>query len=326
LSRRFPSREEVAIAAVLLVVLVITLLPSRNGTPLPVSFALGEGRRWLADGILNLCLFVPVGFTLMLRSRSPFRAIGLGLVLSTAIEIAQVWIPGRDPALSDLVFNTAGTALGALLGLRPRSWLSVDARNTVGLMLIGVALATALMTITVVLLEPTGPYAVDRTGRDLMLQYQSRADVVGLDQPVYWLANAFSDSLNPNTASMSVRRERARWYVSVPGLRATLGPTVGEGWTLLGYPDAIAKRWSVALDALWMLLICLPAGFWARSRAGFGAACLIAFALWLVPILAGVVPTPLTQWIGAAAGLIGGAFPGWLSRRWPRGSPADFAQ
>jgi hypothetical protein len=187
-------------------------------------------------------------------------------------------------------------------------------------------LATALMTITVVLLEPTGPYAVDRTGRDLMLQYQSRADVVGLDQPVYWLANAFSDSLNPNTASMSVRRERARWYVSVPGLRATLGPTVGEGWTLLGYPDAIAKQWSVALDALWMLLICLPAGFWARSRAGFGAACLIAFALWLVPILAGVVPTPLTQWIGAAAGLIDGAFLGWLSRRWPRGSAADFAQ
>jgi hypothetical protein len=316
----------VTIAAVLLVVLVITLIPSGNGPPLPVSFALGEGRRWLADGILNLCLFVPVGFTLMLHSRSPLRAIGLGLVLSTAIEIAQIWIPGRDPALSDVVFNTAGTALGALLGLHPRSWLVPDLGTTLRPTLIGVALATVVMTITVLLLEPVGPYAIDRTGRDLMLQYQSRADVAGLDQPVYWLANAFSDSVSPSTASMSIRRDHARWHVSVAGSRATLGPTVGEGWTLLGYPDAIARRWGVVLDALWMLLICLPAGFWARSRVAFGAACLVVLALWLVPVVAGVVLTPLTEWIGAAAGLIGGASLGWLSRRWWRRPAADFAQ
>jgi hypothetical protein len=179
----------------------------------------------------------------------------------------------------------------------------------------GVAAAAAVMTITALLLQPEGPFVVDRMGKDLMLHYQSRGDVAGLDQPVYWLPNALSDDVNPGTASISVRRERTRWYVSAGGLRATLGPTVGEGWTLLGYPDAIARRWSGPLDALWMILICLPAGFWARSRVALGVAGLIAVALWLIPGLTGVVPTPFVEWMGAAIGVTTGASIGWLSSR-----------
>jgi VanZ family protein len=57
------------------------------------------------------------------------KAVFWGFLLSTAIEVSQIWIPGRDPSLSDFVFNTAGTVFGALLGLHPQSWLHPDAET-----------------------------------------------------------------------------------------------------------------------------------------------------------------------------------------------------
>jgi hypothetical protein len=305
----------VAIGSVLLVVLLITLTPSGDRPPLPVSLVVGQGRRWLADGILNLWLFVPVGLALAWRIRSPVRAIVFGFLFSTAIEVAQIWIPGRDPSLGDVIFNTAGTVLGAFLGLRPRLWLAPRASTSAGLTLVGVAAAAAVMTISAVLLRPASPFVVDRVGNDLMLHYRSRGDAMGLDQPVYWLPNAFSGEAKPKAASISVTRRRSRWDVIVGGIQATLGPTVGDGWTLLGYPDAIARKWAAQLATLWMILVCLPIGFWARSRGAFGAAALIVLALWLVPVVIGILPTPLTQWIGAALGVSAGISLARLSRR-----------
>ena len=296
-------------------ILVITLTPAGNGPPLPFSFELGVGRRWLADAILNLCLFIPLGFALGWNSRSPAKAVCLGLLLSITVEMAQMWIPGRDPSLTDIIFNTAGTAVGALIALRPRVWLLPDQRSSVALTALGVAAATLVMTMTALLLAPEGPFVMSRSGNDLVLQYPSRADAAELDQPVYWLARAFPDSSNADTTSVSVRRERARWRVSVAGKRATLGPTVGEGWALLAYPDAIARRWGGTLDALWVLLLCVPIGFWARGRLSLAVAGVMALVLFWLPGLTGVVSTPLIHWIGAAIGFLAGASLGWSSRR-----------
>ena len=148
-----------------------------------------------------------------------------------------------------------------------------------------------------------------------MLEYQSRANAIGLDEPVYWLPDAFPDSSNADIGSVSVRRDGARWYVSVRGKRATLGPTVGEGWTLLAYPDAIAHRWGEALDAAWVFLLCVPIGFWARSRRALAAACAVVLVLFWLPDITGVVSTPLIEWIGAGLGFLAGASIGWLSRQ-----------
>ncbi|MBC7788377.1 MAG: VanZ family protein [Anaerolineae bacterium] len=312
---RSPTRREIAVAAILLVILVITLTPAANGPPLQFSFELGVGRHWLADAILNLCMFVPLGLALAWNSRSPAKAVFCGLLLSTTVELAQMWIPGRDPSLSDIFSNTAGTTVGALIGLRPRAWLAPDARSSVTLTALGVAAATLVMTLTALLLAPEGPFAISRAGSDLVLEYQSRADAAGLDKPVYWLAHAFPDSSSADTGSVSARRDRARWYVSTPGKRATLGPTVGEGWTLLAYPDAIARRWGEALDAAWVFLLCLPIGFWARSRRALAVACVIVLVLFWLPGITGVVSTPPIEWIGAGLGFLAGALIGWSSRR-----------
>ena len=227
-----------------------------------------------------------------------------------------MWIPGRDPSLSDIIANTTGTTVGALIGMRPRLWLAPDPRSSVALTALGVGAATLVMTLTGVLAAPDGPFAISRAGRDLVLEYQSRANPIGLDEGAYRLPDVFPDSSNADMHSVSVRRDGARWYVSVRGRRATLGPTIGRGWTLLAYTDAIAQRWGQALDAVWVFLLCLPIGFWARSRIALlaGASALVLVLFWL-PNITGVVSTPLIEWIGAGLGFFSGASIGWLSRQ-----------
>jgi VanZ family protein len=80
-----------------------------------------------SDLILNLLGFMPLGFLLYLRlfntERLPARicllcAVAVGFALSLGIEVTQVWLPGRDSSLSDLIANTVGTAIGGLIASR----------------------------------------------------------------------------------------------------------------------------------------------------------------------------------------------------------------
>jgi hypothetical protein len=66
---------------------------------------------------LNIALFLPIGAALaaLLPLRWSPLAVALGCALSLAVETAQVHVPGRVPDLDDVVANTVGTALGALL-------------------------------------------------------------------------------------------------------------------------------------------------------------------------------------------------------------------
>jgi hypothetical protein len=176
------------------------------------------------------------------------------------------------------------------------------------------------MTLTAVLAAPEGPFARSRTGNDLALEYRSRGNAIGLDEATYWMPHAFPDSSNADMGPVSIRRDGARWYVSVPGKRATLGPTVGKGWTLLAFPDATAHRWGEALDAAWVFLLCVPIGFWARSRWALAAACPIVLVLFWLPDITGVVSTPFNEWTGAGLGFLAGASIGWLSRQLLQGT------
>jgi hypothetical protein len=70
------------------------------------------------DAVLNIVLFLPLGFVYQLtrQDRTQARwltAFGAGLFLSALIETAQVFAPGRYPSLSDLGTNALGAALGA---------------------------------------------------------------------------------------------------------------------------------------------------------------------------------------------------------------------
>jgi glycopeptide antibiotics resistance protein len=303
-ARRHP--RTVAIAIVLLAILVVTLTPSGSGSPSQFSFAFTFGRRGLADGILNFFLFLPLGLAFGWSLR-PIVIAGLsGLLVATLVELAQMIIPGRDPALSDIIFNTAGSLVGAFLARHRQRWLVPSERDSVVLTASSISVAALLMIVTTFLLTPLEkPTLVERAGDDVLFRYHSRANALGLDQPEHWVSNMLDGSASAETASMS--RDRGRWHIAIGRNRATVGPTVGQGWTLLAYPDAIGRRWGSVVNAAWMFVICFPVGFWARRRVRLIAAIFVVVIVAFIPVITGVVATSLVEWVGAVVGFLAGA-------------------
>lgn len=269
------------------------------------------GRRWLADGILNLFLFVPVGLAVGWNSRSFTASVLFGLLLSIFIELAQMAVPGRDPGLGDILFNALGATVGTLIAKRRAAWLQPDEKTSAVLAAWSIVVAALLMIATAFLLSPVGGenfLSIGRTGDDLVLRYPSRASALGLDQPEYRLPVAIAGSSETNAVPPSIRRERARWRLSTgTGEQATIGPSVGQGWAMLAYPDVIGRRSSAAVNAFWMLALCLPIGFWARGKLRPVGAGGVLMLLVLVPKLTGTVSTSGLEWIGAAVGFTAGA-------------------
>ena len=73
------------------------------------------------DLLLNVALYFPLGFLLSSKStRSRFAtALVAGLLLSTLLELTQVWSHLRFPSATDIVMNV----LGSLIGAFGASWL-----------------------------------------------------------------------------------------------------------------------------------------------------------------------------------------------------------
>ena len=112
-----PSRRRarvcagMATATLVVVVLAVTLVP---GSAVEGGACLACGNFALADAILNLVLFVPLGIGLaMLLPRYVWLPVALAVGLSTGIELAQLLLPGRYATLADVVANGTGAAIGA---------------------------------------------------------------------------------------------------------------------------------------------------------------------------------------------------------------------
>ncbi|MFS2242852.1 VanZ family protein [Microbacterium sp. OR16] len=71
----------------------------------------------LLEFLANVALFVPLGVLLRWGwPRVPWWMITLvGLAMTVTIESVQTMLPSRFPAISDVIANTAGTAVGGLL-------------------------------------------------------------------------------------------------------------------------------------------------------------------------------------------------------------------
>ena len=100
----------------LAVVLAATLYPTADRAVAGWGFCVLCGGRGLADALLNMALFVPLGAALARLGVRPVRAIAGIAMLSASIELAQLVIPGRDPAPPDLLFNTLGGMIGYAAG------------------------------------------------------------------------------------------------------------------------------------------------------------------------------------------------------------------
>lgn len=102
----------------------ISLVPWIGRDTHPFRACLVCGHEGAAAGVvLNIILYMPLGFYLARRTGSTFWAVAGGLALTLCVEFAQLQIPGRYSTLEDILANTLGAGLGGFAAFRLRSWL-----------------------------------------------------------------------------------------------------------------------------------------------------------------------------------------------------------
>ena len=246
--------DTIGLAATLLVIAAVTLVPDAvHGRP-EIDLCIVCGSIGGATAMLNVLLFVPFGFFARLRWGAAWRAVGAAFLLSFCIEAVQLFVPGRETGLSDLLANTLGAALGAALALRPASWLLPDARPSRIVALVATALTAGLMIAAGPLLDPSAPPG------DYYGQWKPRgfahpthrgevlsATLGGLPVPAQKLDDPASVRAGfLNGAVLQLRyRASTPTEVIVPVFRVVYGP-YGEGEDLLwiGAVDSTLVVWT----------------------------------------------------------------------------------
>ncbi len=138
-------------------ILVSTLTPTRVSLPQGLALCLLCGTRGLADAILNVALFAPLGAALASRWQSALRPILAGFALSGTIELIQILIPGRDPVLGDVLFNTLGAGLGAVMTRTASGWVTPAPARARLLSVTAIGAALAVLWGGAALLQPALP-------------------------------------------------------------------------------------------------------------------------------------------------------------------------
>jgi VanZ family protein len=144
------------LAATVLAVLVATLTPAGDEKPRLVLCLVCRDAG-SADVLVNLMLYAPLGAAITLCGWRSRWALIAPLLLSASIEVAQIWIPGRDPSLGDVTFNTLGAALGVLLVRSSSLWLAPRGRLRSALATSAAMGAIVVLSATGVLFEPAFP-------------------------------------------------------------------------------------------------------------------------------------------------------------------------
>ena len=113
-----------AMAVYLVVVGLITLTPSTGDGHSPMWYVMRflhrfDGTTWVTESglefVANVVLFVPFGLLgVPLVGRRRWRWVVGGVLLTCAIETAQLGIPGRVSDVRDLVANSTGAVVGTV--------------------------------------------------------------------------------------------------------------------------------------------------------------------------------------------------------------------
>src|SRR5665647_1285018 len=89
------------------------------------------------DAVINLLAYLPFGLLVGLTLRARFGALvsvilGLcsGVLLSASMEYLQMYLPSRTSSNLDLLNNSAGALIGALMGVSMASWTWFFSRLT----------------------------------------------------------------------------------------------------------------------------------------------------------------------------------------------------
>lgn len=153
-------RAAAAVVITVLPILGATLVPEPDVSTTTAFGCVVCGYRGTADVILNALLFLPFGVALgMIGTHA--RVVWLaGPILSVAVESAQVFIPGRDAGLGDLLFNTAGATLGMLVYRTIPLWVNPSKRLAARFGLAASSAAASWLVLTGVLLQPSFPPSI----------------------------------------------------------------------------------------------------------------------------------------------------------------------
>lgn len=156
------SIARLALGAALGFILLTTLAPFPGARAPDFVGCLICGTRGSADAIVNLLLYIPLGAALMINGRAGGRAVALAGILSAGIEFLQIFIPGRDPSLGDVFFNTCGAAVGQVTAHFMARWATLDARPAARLSVAAAVTAVGAFGLTGWLLRPALPVSAFR--------------------------------------------------------------------------------------------------------------------------------------------------------------------
>ena len=153
--------------------------------------------------------------------------------------------------------------------------------------------------------------------RDLTLGYDMPALHWTLEQPPLRLRDGMTQVAPSDTFTVATWHDSTNICLRVNATaRCHLGYTIGDGWKLIYSPEDWSPWLLGVINTLWMVGCVIGVGFWgarARSNGGglLGMAIVIAGVL-MVPLLTGLKPTPIYEWIGAVGGMAVGY---WLGLR-----------
>jgi hypothetical protein len=146
----------VSLAAVSLALIFrATLVPTSDADTGTFQWCLLCGDFGLSDFLANMVLFLPVAVALRFSGLSSWRTIGGLFLLSVAIELVQLRIPGRASTFGDIVSNTLGAAAG--IGLA--QWWPLRRRSLRGVIVLSGSVLTALAGAAIAL-RPSFPPSV----------------------------------------------------------------------------------------------------------------------------------------------------------------------
>jgi hypothetical protein len=156
-----PWRRTFLVALPVALILATTATPSEGtgrDTPLSCLLCPPVGQRAGVDFMLNVLLYIPLGFALTRARTPPLAALLAAGLLSAAIEALQLEIiDGRIASTLDVVTNVLGAGLGILLASRLRALLAPSARAAAALAIVAGGFWMGTVAATAWLLRPAIP-------------------------------------------------------------------------------------------------------------------------------------------------------------------------
>lgn len=158
--------------------------------------------------------------------------------------------------------------------------------------------------------------------RDRLLYiFRIRGESFRLDRPALSISGVM-DVTPGDTIEISASRSEGGHCLAVNReTHCGLGFTAGSGWTLLWFSESLPSGLQSGLNVVWLCLLLSPFGLWLRPNLAsvFGVATIIAAFLW-APSWTDMLTTPLSEWVGGAAGVVAGLYLGLMARRVLSGS------